>query len=59
MPEMNSVDILVNGVIAAESVQLEYCMVFARAILDTYYNDPDVEVLIRKHEEGLVKGVVE
>lgn len=52
MPEMNSVDILVNGVIAAESVPLEYCMVFARAILDTYYNDPDVEVLIRKHEGG-------
>ena len=51
MPALNTVDILLNGVVVAESVPLEYCMVFTRSLFDEYYNDPDMVVTIRKHEE--------
>lgn len=51
MPALNTVDILLNGVVVAESVPLEYCMVFTRSLLEEYYNDPDIVVTIRRHED--------
>lgn len=51
MPALNTVDILLNGVVVAESVPLEYCMVFTRSLIDDYFNDTDMVVMIRKHEE--------
>ena len=51
MPALNTVDILLEGVVVAESVPLEYCMVFVRALFDEYYDDTTITVTIRRHEE--------
>lgn len=51
MPELNTVDILIDGTMVAESVPLEYCMVFVRSLFETYYNEPDMVITLRKHEE--------
>ena len=48
MPEMNCVDILVDGVCVAEKVPLEYSMIFARAIFDKYYLEDEMSILFRK-----------
>lgn len=50
MPALNTVDILLNSVVVAESVPLEYCIIFARALFDEYYDDTTITFTIRRHE---------
>lgn len=40
--------IFVNGKAVAQAVPLEYAMVFIRAIFEEYYNDHNMEVMIKE-----------
>ena len=47
--EAVTVDILLDGNVVAENVSIEYCMIFARALLDSCNAESEMAVTIIKH----------
>lgn len=50
------IDILIEGECVAKQVPLEYCLLFVRGIFESFYNEKELSVVIRRSEEEADEG---
>ena len=48
MGEPDTYNILVGQCVVAHGVNLEYALIFAKGIMQNFYNDPDIGVTIQR-----------